>query len=80
MRTRAERRHQKARYKARAKRLVRLFSAASIRGYDEEEVNRLTLVYEKQRKPCSCAMCGNPRRHFGEVTRQEAATSVEGSE
>lgn len=22
-------------------------------------------------KPCSCEMCGNPRRHFGRVTRQE---------
>lgn len=24
-----------------------------------------------QRKPCSCWMCGNPRRHLGEVTLQE---------
>ena len=23
------------------------------------------------RKPCSCWMCGNPRRHFGTKTRQE---------
>ena len=23
------------------------------------------------RKPCSCNMCGNPRRHFGDETRQE---------
>lgn len=23
------------------------------------------------RVPCSCAACGNPRRHFGGVTRQE---------
>jgi len=22
-------------------------------------------------KPCSCYMCGNPRKHFGERTRQE---------
>lgn len=21
--------------------------------------------------PCSCPMCGNPRKHFGEITRQE---------
>lgn len=21
--------------------------------------------------PCSCWMCGNPRRYFGELTRQE---------
>lgn len=25
----------------------------------------------KTRVPCSCPMCGNPRRHFGQVTRQE---------
>ena len=23
------------------------------------------------RQPCSCYMCGNPRKHFGELTRQE---------
>ena len=23
------------------------------------------------RTPCSCSMCGNPRRYTGEVTRQE---------
>ena len=23
------------------------------------------------RQPCSCAMCGNPRRWFGELTLQE---------
>lgn len=22
-------------------------------------------------KPCSCPMCGNPRKHFGELTIQE---------
>lgn len=24
-------------------------------------------------KPCSCPLCGNPRRHFGTRTRQELA-------
>lgn len=23
------------------------------------------------RVPCSCQMCGNPRKYFGELTRQE---------
>jgi len=27
-------------------------------------------------KPCSCVMCGNPRKHLGEVTRQEVAIKV----
>jgi hypothetical protein len=25
----------------------------------------------KTRVPCSCPMCGNPRRHFKKLTRQE---------
>lgn len=25
----------------------------------------------KNRKICSCPMCGNPRKHFGELTNQE---------
>lgn len=28
-------------------------------------------------KLCSCVMCGNPRRHLGEVTRAELATAAE---
>ena len=28
-------------------------------------------------KPCSCPTCGNPRRHFGEVTRQERLASFD---
>ena len=28
-------------------------------------------IYRKVRKPCSCYMCGNPRRHFGKRTLQE---------
>ena len=27
--------------------------------------------YAVNRTPCSCTMCGNPRRFYGEVTRQE---------
>jgi hypothetical protein len=25
----------------------------------------------RTRKPCSCPFCGNPRRHFNQLTRQE---------
>lgn len=28
-------------------------------------------------KLCSCEMCGNPRRHFGDRTRQELRATVE---
>jgi len=34
-----------------------------------------TLVHT--RKPCSCHMCGNPRRYFGEVTKQERIADIE---
>jgi len=27
--------------------------------------------YRKVRRPCSCWMCGNPRKYFGSRTRQE---------
>lgn len=27
-------------------------------------------------KPCSCRMCGNPRRHYGDKTRQEQKNDV----
>lgn len=28
-------------------------------------------------KNCSCTMCGNPRRHFGEITGQEEINELE---
>jgi hypothetical protein len=31
----------------------------------------------KTRVPCSCAGCGNPRRHFGRRTRQETLAELE---
>lgn len=27
--------------------------------------------------PCSCFMCGNPRRHFGEITLQERKAKLD---
>ena len=32
----------------------------------------------KTRVPCSCAMCGNPRRHFGKKTLQEKKSAQHG--
>ena len=28
--------------------------------------------------PCSCNLCGNPRRHYGRVTHQERRASMAG--
>jgi hypothetical protein len=32
--------------------------------------------YRKVRRPCSCWMCGNPRKYFGERTRQELKAAL----
>ncbi|WP_165251299.1 hypothetical protein [Paludisphaera soli] len=63
-RGRAYRRQQWQRAKARAVRLVRLLGLSL-------DPPRVALAYAVDRKPCSCWMCGNPRRHLGERTRQE---------
>ena len=34
--------------------------------------------YSVDRTPCSCHMCGNPRRFTGEVTRQESRATQHG--
>ncbi len=37
----------------------------------EEPGPRRVGLYSKTPKPCSCWMCGNPRRHFNESPIQE---------
>jgi hypothetical protein len=32
--------------------------------------------YRKVRRPCSCLMCGNPRKYFGARTRQEQKAAL----
>ena len=34
--------------------------------------------FAQTRKPCSCFMCGNPRRHFGEKTIRERRLAQSG--
>lgn len=65
--TRAERRHQAERAKARA-------TAQCKRhwGYKEHELTPTVIgQVARTRKPCSCYCCGNPRHHFGKATMQE---------
>ena len=38
----------------------------------EYEIERFLGIYRKTRVPCSCYMCGNPRRHWGYITIREA--------
>lgn len=37
----------------------------------EGEINRYLGIYRKTRVTCSRVCCGNPRRHFGFLTKQE---------
>jgi len=48
------------------RRLKRLFSA-----HPEWLNPRVIGIHAKTPRPCSCRACGNPRRFFGLVTRQE---------
>lgn len=66
-RTRALRRHQSQRAKARA-----INHLQTIFGESREWITPQKIAeYAKNRTPCSCWMCGNPRRFTGEATRQE---------
>lgn len=69
-RSRAERRHHMDRIKKR------------VRGYYQfarEPVNPREVCGKlaRTRTPCSCPMCGNPRKHFGSLTRQEKLAGKE---
>lgn len=61
------RRHQDQRAKGRALRYLRLTFATDLQWITPRKVGR----HAVDRKPCSCAMCGNPRRYWREVTVQE---------
>jgi hypothetical protein len=78
MRGLAYRRHQWQRAKERAARYLRWLFAGSLHWVTAKKVAR----HAVDRTPCSCPMCGNPRRWTGEVTRQEwrAACRCEASE
>lgn len=70
---RAERRSQQARVRAKMRRHV-LSWGPHDRG-DPELVERTAAKMANHGKLCSCYMCGNPRRHFGEPTIQERRAS-----
>jgi hypothetical protein len=68
MRGRAYRVYQMSRARARAVRYLRWRFAGAAWEVTPRQVTR----YATDRTPCSCFLCGNPRRHTGERTRQEA--------
>jgi hypothetical protein len=71
MRGLAYRRHQRQRAKHRAIRCLRQIFSFDTKRITPTQVAR----YAVDRVPCSCSMCGNPRRYFGMVTVQELRAS-----
>jgi hypothetical protein len=69
MRGRAMRRHQLQVAKARARRLLALW------GLPPTPVR--IGIHGGTRVVCSCWMCGNPRKYYGERTRQELLAAVD---
>lgn len=65
-RNRAERRHHHFRMRNKTRNFVANSNWFHTEGI-EYEVCRRT----ENRKKCSCVLCGNPRKHFNEPTKQE---------
>ena len=72
MRTRAERRKHKQRMKKKAEKIVRTEGWT-----DEEYIAHRAARIAENRTACSCHMCGNPRRIWGEKTIQEKKYELE---
>ena len=69
MRTRAERRHHHQRMIKKAK---KSFMCTALKEFvTEEEWYEKVAKLSETRAPCSCHMCGNPRKHYKEITIQE---------
>ena len=68
-RTRAERRHHHFRMKERVK---RFYTTKEIKEHWGEEFAEIHICKRTEnRQPCSCFMCGNPRKYWKQKTLQE---------
>lgn len=68
-RTRAERRHHHNRMKNRVK---SFYTTKSIKEHWGEDFAEIHICKRAEnRQPCSCFMCGNPRKYFKQKTLQE---------
>ena len=45
--------------------------------WTKDEIQRTLGIYRKTKVPCSCCMCGNPRRYWGYITIREARQMME---
>lgn len=69
MRNQAYRRHQKIKRRKRAERFVNIVDG----NYNEEMRNKLIQMYTEDPKPCSCFMCGNYRKYYGQTLKEYRA-------
>jgi len=67
--SRAERRHNHERMIDKVKKFR--FVLPEFYNGDEEKRQRHIRKMAETRKPCSCFMCGNPRKHWKDKTMQE---------
>lgn len=44
------------------------------------EAKRQASIHTNDGKKCSCNMCGNPRRHYGDITTKEKLTKEDKKE
>ena len=73
---RAKRRHHHSRMLER----VKHFSLYNYFWSDETEKEQHQKRMAENRKPCSCHMCGNPRKHWKELTIQEKRAIIDDAE
>jgi rubredoxin len=70
----AIRRHHYERRKAAAKYLFQyIYKGPSAECAQDEGMMGL---WANTRVPCSCPLCGNPRKHFNEITNQEYLAKI----
>jgi hypothetical protein len=65
-RTRAERRHHHFRVRHKTEDFLKAQYPM-----DEDRIDFMVCRRAENRQSCSCPLCGNPRKHFNEKTRQE---------
>lgn len=70
MRNQAYRRHQKIKRRKKAERFVNIVDGNFGPYYNEEMRNKLIQVYTEDPKPCSCFICGNYRKHYGQTLKE----------
>lgn len=76
-RTRAERRHHHQRMRQRTENFLdfKFYKEFDAQAFDHQVCRRT-----ETRKPCSCEMCGNPRKHWKERTLQEKIADLRGQD